>query len=146
MAMPPAVWVGVLWSVVQYLPDVSHDSEDSGIGHALLESPCLSQPLTSSPLVSLSRQLSRLEPLPVTPDMPTKLYVHCMSRHFSSEVALSYCNYYYVCWHMCVCTMCVYISCVLSFSLSCVVFCWVPAVRRGCRQNSGRRAGVLTTS
>lgn len=56
--------------------DVSHDSVDSGIGHAVLESPCLpiSFVSSSSPLLSsLVAQLARLEPIPVSPHSPKKL-------------------------------------------------------------------------
>ena len=65
--------------VIVHSLDVSRDSEDSGIGHAVLESPCV--PLTSpcpfdhvsSFPSSLPAQLAHLEPIPVSPNSPYKL-------------------------------------------------------------------------
>ena len=60
---------------VGFCLDVSRDSEDSGIGHAILESPCI--PLFSSPSLfsssSLPAHLARLQAFPVSPNSPHKL-------------------------------------------------------------------------
>lgn len=53
--------------VYYYNTDVNSESDDSGIGHALLESPILPQPHPGlSP--TLIQQVSLLEPLPMSPD------------------------------------------------------------------------------
>ena len=49
---------------------IGHVSMDSGIGHALLESPCIPlplSPLTPTPL--LRDHLSHLDPIPISPEM-----------------------------------------------------------------------------
>ena len=55
--------------------DVSHDSEDSGIGQAVLESPCVTLFPSPSlfPSSSLPAQLAHLQPIPVSPNSPQKL-------------------------------------------------------------------------
>ena len=50
-----------------YFTDVSGDSDDSGLGHALLESPLLPSPLSPPTAMPLITQLAKLEPFPLSP-------------------------------------------------------------------------------
>ena len=78
-----------MWFLSVFL-DVSRDSEDSGIGHAILESPCI--PLFSSPSLfsssSLPAHLARLQAFPVSPNSPHKLLD--ISRPVVEEFVYSY--------------------------------------------------------
>ena len=50
-----------------YSIDVSDDSDDSGLGHALLESPLLPPPLSPPTATLLTTRLAKLEPFPLSP-------------------------------------------------------------------------------
>ena len=66
--------VNTICAYTVHITDVSHDSDDSGLGHALLESPLLPPPLSPLTATPLTRQLNKLEPFPLSPE-GDKMYI-----------------------------------------------------------------------